>query len=55
MPMAFLMAALCTGTTTAIVWLGLGGSGLMAFVLYVLSGHLVMAGMLSQTALRGLR
>ena len=55
MPMAFMMAAVCSGLTTAMVWLALGGSGLTAFVIYVLSGHLVMAAMLSQTALRSLR
>ena len=55
MPVAFLVAALCSGLTTAVVWLALGGSGLMAFVLYVLSGHLVMAAMLGHAALRALR
>ncbi len=55
MPLAFLIAAVFSGLTSAALWLSLGGSGLMAFVIYVLSGQLVMAAMLSHTALRKTR
>lgn len=55
MPIALLVAALCAGFASTAVWLSFGGSGLMAFFIYVLSGHLMMAGMLSHAALRGIR
>lgn len=55
MPLMFLVAALCAGMTTATVWLSLGGSALMAFVIYVLSGHLIMAAALGHAALRAFR
>lgn len=53
MPYVLLLAAICTGLTLSIVWMGLGGSALMAFVLYVLSGNLVVAGFLANIAIRG--
>ncbi|MCX7560034.1 hypothetical protein OS190_10690 [Sulfitobacter sp. F26204] len=52
MPIALLMAAFCFGLMVALLWLCFGGSGMMALVLYVLSGHLVIAGVLSQFAMR---
>ncbi len=55
MPLAFLMAALCAGLTTATIWFATGGTGLMAFVIYVVSGQLVMAALLGSAALRNLR
>ncbi|KHA52108.1 hypothetical protein [Sulfitobacter geojensis] len=55
MPVVFMIAALCAGLTCAAVWLALGGSGLMAFVVYVLSGQLVIAALLGRAAIRELR
>ena len=55
MPVVFMIAALCAGLTCGAVWLALGGSGLMAFVVYVLSGQLVIAALLGRAAIRELR
>jgi hypothetical protein len=54
MPIVFMFAALCAGLTSSAVWLSLGGSGLMAFVVYVMAGHLVIAALLGRAALRDL-
>ncbi|MEP5730072.1 MAG: hypothetical protein ABJL67_11965 [Sulfitobacter sp.] len=55
MPVAFLMAALCSGLTMALVWFAMGGTALGAFVVYVLSGHLILAGLLAHAAFRSFR
>lgn len=55
MPLALMLIALCSGVTAALVWLSIGGSGLLAFAVYVLTGQLVMAGLLTKAALRALR
>jgi len=55
MPLAVLMAALCSGLAMAVVWLSFGGSGASAFLIYVLGGQAAAAGILMTTALRDLR
>ncbi len=55
MPIALLMAALLSGLTAAVLWLSLGGSGVMAFVIYVLTGQLMIAAFLGRAVLRGSR
>jgi hypothetical protein len=55
MPLAFLMAALCTGLTLATIWVALGASALAGFAVYVVSGHLMIAGLLAMNAIRTLR
>ena len=55
MPIAVLMAALCSGLAMAIAWMSFGGSGVSALLIYVLGGQTVAAGVLMMTALRGMR
>ncbi|MDF3413481.1 hypothetical protein HKX54_03350 [Sulfitobacter sp. M57] len=52
MSVVFMIAALCAGLASGIVWLSLGGSALMAVAVYVLSGQLVLAALLGHAALR---
>ncbi|GLQ26369.1 hypothetical protein [Sulfitobacter pacificus] len=52
MSITFMITALCAGVASSAVWLSLGGSGLMAFVVYVLTGHLMIAALLGRAALR---
>lgn len=55
MPIVFMIVALCAGLTCSLVWMSLGGSGLMAFIVYVLTGHLLGAALLGRAALRNLQ
>lgn len=52
MPVAYLMVAVCSGLTTALIWLFLDGSWLSAFMVYVLTGNLMIAAMLARVAFR---
>ncbi|MGC1504812.1 MAG: hypothetical protein WA782_11825 [Sulfitobacter sp.] len=54
MSLVFMIAAICAGLTSSAVWMSLGGSGLMAIAVYILSGHLVIATLLGRAALREL-
>ncbi len=55
MPIALLIAAICTGLTTASVWILMDGTALGAVLLYILSGHIAMAGMAAGAVLRNPR
>lgn len=55
MPIAFLLAAICAGLITALIWIGMGGTLLSALVVYVLSGNLLIAVFITQIALRNPR
>lgn len=49
---AYLFAAMLAGALGAGIWLLTGGTILGAFGVYMMSGHLVMAGMFAQSFFR---
>ena len=55
MPVALMIAALCTGLTTSLVWIILDGTVLGAVIVYLLSGHASIAAMAAGVALRNPR
>lgn len=55
MPIAFMFAALISGAVCAMVWLSLGGAAVGAFVIYALSGNMMLAALVANTAVRSLR
>lgn len=55
MPLGLLFTAFCSGAICALLWLSLGGAALGAFVIYALSGNLMMAALVANTALRSIR
>ncbi|MEM6940597.1 MAG: hypothetical protein AAF943_11675 [Pseudomonadota bacterium] len=52
MPIAYLSAAVLSGLTTALLWLYADGSFWGAFLVYVLTGNLVIAGLVAHVAFR---
>lgn len=46
MPVAYLMVAVCSGLTTALMWLYMDGAWLSAFLVYVLTGNLMIGAIL---------
>ena len=52
MPVAFLTAAVLSGLTMALLWLYASGGWISAFFVYVLSGNLVLWGLIARVVLR---
>lgn len=52
MPVAYIMVAVCSGLTTALIWLFLDGAWWSAFLVYVLTGNLMIAAMVVRAIFR---